>query len=207
MRTSESATLASMKTRVKGSWVVGHHSGRHTLIKNGEVVFENDGIIFVGLGSAGDVDEEIDGTGMLVAPGFIDTHVHAGYQAQKRMITDVGRPDYFGQPFLEFDVARAGATVGGDPRFFSDEDKRLHDGDPWALFTAVELIRNVVTDLRRDGCARAHAGGAGQGGRAHRDQGLSGGRLRSRRLGWRPRRPAHAGVIHEAAGSQGLRRI
>ena len=113
-----------MKTRVKGSWVVGHHNGRHTLIKDGEVVYENDSIIFVGRGFAGDVDEEIDGTGMLVAPGFIDTHVHAGYQAQKRMITDVGRPDYFGQPFLEFDVARAGTTVGGDPRFFSEEDKR-----------------------------------------------------------------------------------
>jgi cytosine/adenosine deaminase-related metal-dependent hydrolase len=134
-----------MKTRVKGSWVVGHHNGRHALIKDGEVVYENDSIIFVGRGFAGDVDEEIDGTGMLVAPGFIDTHVHAGYQAQKRMITDVGRPDYFGQPFLEFDVARAGTTVGGDARFFSDEDKRLHASDPWALFTAVELIRNGVT--------------------------------------------------------------
>ena len=61
------------------------------------------------------------------------------------MITDVGRPDYFGQPFLEFDVARAGTTVGGDPRFFSEEDKKPHDDDPWALFTAVELIRNGVT--------------------------------------------------------------
>ena len=66
------------------------------------------------------MNDEIDGGGMLVAPGFIDTHVHAGYQAQKRMITDVGRPDYFGKlPFLEFDVARQGATVGGDPRFWS----------------------------------------------------------------------------------------
>ena len=137
--------LKSMKTRVKGRWVVGHHNGRHALIKDGEVVYENDSIIFVGRGFAGDVDEEIDGTGMLVAPGFIDTHVHAGYRAQKRMITDVGRPDYFGQPFLEFDVARARAAVGGDARFFSDEDKRLHASDPWALFTAVELIRNGVT--------------------------------------------------------------
>src|SRR5688500_18980529 len=113
-----------MKTRVKGSWVVGHDNGRHVLVKDGEVVWEDDTIIFVGSRFPGAVDDEIAGTGMLVAPGFIDTHVHAGYQAQKRMITDVGRPDYLGQPFLEFDVARADTTVGGDPRFFSDEDKK-----------------------------------------------------------------------------------
>ena len=134
-----------MKSRIRGAWVVGNDNGRHVLIKDGEVVFEGDGILFVGGHFPGEVDEEIDGTGMLVAPGFIDTHVHAGYQAQKRLIADIGRPDYLGQPFLEFDVPRAGTTVGGDPRFFSEEDKRLHAEDPWALFTAVELIRNGVT--------------------------------------------------------------
>ena len=134
-----------MRTRVKGGWVIGHDNGHHTLIRDGEVVYEDDTIVFVGRDFPGEVTSEIDGTGMLVAPGFIDTHVHAGYQAQKRMITDVGRPDYFGQPFLEFDVAREGTTVGGDPRFFSEEDKKLNADDPWALFTTVELIRNGVT--------------------------------------------------------------
>jgi cytosine/adenosine deaminase-related metal-dependent hydrolase len=134
-----------MRTRVKGGWVVGHDNGRHTLIRNGEVVYENDTIVFVGRDFPGEVGAEIDAKGLLIAPGFIDTHVHAGYQAQKRMIVDVGRPDYFGQPFLEFDVPRDGATVGGDPRFFSEEDKKLQAGDPWATFTAVELIRNGVT--------------------------------------------------------------
>src|ERR1044072_405798 len=61
------------------------------------------------------------------------------------MITDIGRPDYFGQPFLEFDVGREGTVVGGDPRFFSEEDKQRHRDDPWALFTAAELLRNGVT--------------------------------------------------------------
>src|SRR3954469_7155286 len=133
-----------LRKRVKGDWVVGYDRGHHTLIRGGEVVYENDEIVFVGRHYPGEVQAEIEG-GSLVAPGFIDTHVHAGYQAQKRMISDVGRPDYFGQPFLEFDVAREGTTVGGDPRFFSEEDKRLHETDPWALFTAVELLRNGVT--------------------------------------------------------------
>jgi 5-methylthioadenosine/S-adenosylhomocysteine deaminase len=134
-----------MRTRVKGGWVIGHDNGHHTLIRDGEVVYEGDTIVFVGRDFSGGVTDEIDGTGMLVAPGFIDTHVHAGYQAQKRMITDVGRPDYFGQPFLEFDVAREGTMVGGDARFFSEEERKLYADDPWALFTTVELIRNGVT--------------------------------------------------------------
>ena len=134
-----------MRTRIRGSWVVGNDNGSHCLIKNGEVIYENDTILFVGRDFEGDVHTDIDAAGKLVCPGFIDTHVHAGYQAQKRMITDVGRPDYFGQPFLEFDVGRAGTVVGGDPRFFSEEDKLLHKGDPWAMFTAVELLRNGVT--------------------------------------------------------------
>jgi cytosine/adenosine deaminase-related metal-dependent hydrolase len=134
-----------MRTRIRGSWVVGHDNGSHRLIKNGEVVFENDTILFVGRGFEGEVDRDIDASGELISPGFIDTHVHAGYQAQKRMITDVGRADYFGQPFLEFDVGRAGTVVGGDPRFFSKEDEIRHRNDPWAMFTAVELLRNGVT--------------------------------------------------------------
>ena len=36
-----------MRTRVKGGWVVGHDDVKHTLIRNGEVVYENDTIIFV----------------------------------------------------------------------------------------------------------------------------------------------------------------
>jgi 5-methylthioadenosine/S-adenosylhomocysteine deaminase len=136
-----------MRTRVAGDWVVGHENGRHILIRNGEVIYEGDKILFVGSRFEGSVDQHIDASGTLVAPGLIDTHVHAGYQAQKRLITDVGRPDYFGQPFLEFDVARMGTTVGGDPRFFSEEDKERQRNDPWALFTAVELLRNGVTSF------------------------------------------------------------
>ena len=93
--------------------------------------------MFVGRGFAGSVDAEIDGAGMLVAPGFIDTHIHAGYQCSHRLITDVGRPDYFGQPFLEFNTAKKGKWVGGDPRYWGPAEKERFKDDPWAAFTAV----------------------------------------------------------------------
>lgn len=134
-----------MRTRISGTWVVGSKDNRHTLIPNGEVVYEDDRILFVGRGFEGNVDEEIDAEGMLVSPGFIDTHVHAGYQASHRLITDVGRPDYFGQPFLEFNIPKKGKAVGGDPRYFGREEKIKFATDPWALFTAAELLRSGIT--------------------------------------------------------------
>ena len=70
----------------------------------------------------GRVDREIDARGKLVAPGFIDTHVHSGHRASHRLISDTGRGDYFGQPFLEISVPREGTRVGGDPRYLRPDE-------------------------------------------------------------------------------------
>jgi cytosine/adenosine deaminase-related metal-dependent hydrolase len=53
-------------------WVVGHRDGRHCLLRDGEVVFEGDRIIFAGHGFPGEVEERRDYGAALIAPGFID---------------------------------------------------------------------------------------------------------------------------------------
>ena len=70
-----------MRTLIKASWLVGHAAGRHQLIKDGVVVYEGNGIVHVGKTFDGSVDKTIDAAGKLVAPGFIDTHVHSGHRA------------------------------------------------------------------------------------------------------------------------------
>lgn len=60
------------RTLLSGRWVVGHREGRHVLVPNGEVVFEDDRIVFVGRDFPGDVARRIDSPGGLVCPGFID---------------------------------------------------------------------------------------------------------------------------------------
>ena len=102
----------SGRTLVRGGWVVGFSGGAHTLIRDGVVVFEGDRIVHVGHRFDGSVDREIDARGKLVSPGFIDTHVHSGHRASHRLITDTGRPDYYGQPFLDISVPREGTRVG-----------------------------------------------------------------------------------------------
>src|SRR6516162_1667345 len=135
-----------MRTRINGGWIVGHANGQHTLWRDAQLVFENNTILFVGNRFEADVDREIDARDKMVAPGFIDTHVHSGHRASHRLISDIGRGDYFGQPFLEISVARRGTRVGGDPRYLRPDDSSIADELLFnAKFTVAELIRNGVT--------------------------------------------------------------
>lgn len=60
------------RTLLTASWVVGHKDGSHRLLKNGEVVFENGEIVFVGHEFPGEVARRIDFGNALVSPGLID---------------------------------------------------------------------------------------------------------------------------------------
>ncbi len=83
-----------IRTRIRGGWVVGHRGGVRTLDRGHEVVFEGNGILYVRPQFEGRVDREIDAADKLVAPGFIETHVHSGHRASHRLIGDAGRGDY-----------------------------------------------------------------------------------------------------------------
>lgn len=134
-----------MRTMIRGGWVVGYRDPTHTLIPDGVAVYENDRILHVGRSFEGQVDRVIEAKGMLVSPGFIDTHVHCGHRASHRLITDAGRPDYFGQPFLEISVPREGTRIGGDPRYAGAEAMGSREMAVWCDFTVAELLRNGIT--------------------------------------------------------------
>ena len=63
--------------RNQGGWIVGHEKGaQHTSSATACSIYEANKIIHVGHTFAGPVDETLDATDKLLAPGFIDTHVH-----------------------------------------------------------------------------------------------------------------------------------
>src|SRR3977135_2147162 len=103
-----------MRTKIAATSLVAHERGKHALIRDGEVVFEGNRVLHVGKGFEGRVDKTIDATGKLVAPGFIDTHVHSGHRASHRLITDTGRPMYYGQALLEIFVPQRGQAAQGE---------------------------------------------------------------------------------------------
>jgi 5-methylthioadenosine/S-adenosylhomocysteine deaminase len=141
-----------VRTLIRGGWVVGFAGGGHTLVPDGVVVYEDDRIVHVGRRFDGRADAEIDARGMLVGPGFIDTHVHSGHRASHRLITDTGRPEFFGQPFLEISVPREGTRVGGDPRYARPTDADADTGNRLlATFTVAEMLRNGITTFMEFG--------------------------------------------------------
>jgi len=59
-------------TLIKADWVVGHENGGHRLLKQGQVVFDEGKILFVGHDFSGQVARQIDFGNALISPGLID---------------------------------------------------------------------------------------------------------------------------------------
>lgn len=86
-----------MKTKLKGRYVIGYDGYDHVILKNAEVVYENETIIYVGKNYRLDVDEVIDSGNAIISPGFIDLnalgdidhdilHVEAPTKRQKNLL-------------------------------------------------------------------------------------------------------------------------
>lgn len=60
------------RTALSARWIVGYRDGGHHLLENGEIVIEDDQVIFVGPRFAGEVARRVDLGEVLISPGFID---------------------------------------------------------------------------------------------------------------------------------------
>ncbi|MFP4200736.1 MAG: chlorohydrolase family protein [Clostridia bacterium] len=65
-----------MKTKIKGRYIVGYDESRgsHVIIPDGEVVIEDNQILFTGKAYEDPVDRVIDRTDCLIMPGLINAH-------------------------------------------------------------------------------------------------------------------------------------
>lgn len=61
-----------MRTKITGRFVIGYQHDDHTILPQGEVIYEDDTITFVGRDYPGAVDQTIDAGNALISPGFID---------------------------------------------------------------------------------------------------------------------------------------
>ncbi len=131
-----------MITLVKAAFVVAYEQGDHVIIRDGEVAYEGDSIIFVGKSFAGTPDAVIDAGDAILGPGFIDLDAladidHALIDSWHGPDTATGldwSEDYF---------------LHRRRDFFSAEDRDFGTSSPFT-----QLIRNGITtrhaDRRRD---------------------------------------------------------
>ena len=61
-----------MRTKLSAKYVVAFDGSRHVLLRDGQVVFEGNTIVFVGREYPGRCDEELDCGNAILSPGFVD---------------------------------------------------------------------------------------------------------------------------------------
>jgi 5-methylthioadenosine/S-adenosylhomocysteine deaminase len=122
-----------VRTLIRGGWIVGYQHDRHALIRGGVVVFEDDRVIHVGPSYDGEFDQEIDASGCLVSPGFINIHAVANIDVQT-LALDVARSGFVS--------SRAYAVEGTGDLEFSGQQLKTS-----ALFSLAELLRGGSTTI------------------------------------------------------------
>ena len=197
-----------MRTLIRGGWIVGFQGETHALVRDGVVVFEDGSILHVGADFDGDVDREIDARGMLVAPGFIDMHVH-GRPSGVAPADYRHRPAGLLRPAVPGDQRAGGRGRGrrgirgtrGRTRPGANEGTDLH-----ATFTVTELLRNGVTTFMEIGSQlRVQEGLLGEvdrlGARAYLGPGFDSGRWVADPKGRLKRAPDEAAGWREFEGA------
>lgn len=91
-------------TKIKNtSFVVAFDGKEHYIIKNGELAYSGNEIIYVGDAYKGNADEEIDAKNGLVVPGFINMHTHLGASpVEKGFLEDKGSRNFYMSGLYEY---------------------------------------------------------------------------------------------------------
>ena len=88
--------MTSQKTRIKASYIIAFDGTKHRYLKDGELVYAGEDILYVGKEYRGAVDKTIDATRKIVSPGLISTHAHLSESPFDRsFVEDRGNPQFF----------------------------------------------------------------------------------------------------------------
>lgn len=129
------------RTRIDASHIIAYQDGGHRHLRDGTIVLEGNEIVYVGpAGSwSGTVDETIDGGGMVVTPGFINTHTHL-YESplDKSFVEDKGRRQFYLSGLFEYLPVRSMAM----------DDEAAH---ACLAYSMAELLRTGTTTVMEIG--------------------------------------------------------
>ena len=124
-----------MRTCLKASYVAGFNGWSHELWKNGEVVFSDDTIEFVGRDFPGNVDRTVDYGHALISPGLIDLDA-LGDLDSGVLTFENGNKLEMGRLWSEDYLRR------GPQETYTEEEERFK-----YRYAFTQLIRNGVTTV------------------------------------------------------------
>jgi len=120
-------------TRVKARYVIGYDGKSHRTLKDAEVVYSGDTILFVGRDYGGPVDHEIDGGNAILGPGFIDLNALADLDTT--VLAFDNHPDWAKGRVWPEDYLKSGPA-----EMYSDDEQTFK-----MKYAFVQLIRNGIT--------------------------------------------------------------
>jgi 5-methylthioadenosine/S-adenosylhomocysteine deaminase len=122
-----------VRTLIAARHVVGYQGGGHRLLDNGEVVVEEDRIVYVGPRYGGTVDLRIDARDKLLIPGFITVHSHVtNSPLTKSFLEDCGNPFHY---------------MSGLYEYLAVTETTPADGAIAATFSLVEMLKSGITTV------------------------------------------------------------
>jgi 5-methylthioadenosine/S-adenosylhomocysteine deaminase len=102
--------MTSEKTKIRASYIIAFDGRVHRYLRDGELVFEGEDILYVGKNYEGEVAKTIDAAGKIISPGFINTHTHLSSSPMDRsFVEDVGNPQFYFSGLYEMLPARSEA--------------------------------------------------------------------------------------------------
>src|SRR6188768_1142506 len=97
---------------INASHVIAYQDGGHRHLRDGVIVTDGSDIVHVGPAGSWQepVGEVIDASGMVVTPGFINTHTHL-YESplDKSFVEDMGRRQFYLSGLFEYLPVRSAA--------------------------------------------------------------------------------------------------
>jgi 5-methylthioadenosine/S-adenosylhomocysteine deaminase len=104
-----------MRTLIEGGWVVAFTGTHHEVYEQGSVVVDDDRIAYAGPPYTGAADIRLSARGKLVAPGFINTHVHTAGNGGDYLLLDMAKSDYRTANYMSFAAPLKGALTPPPP--------------------------------------------------------------------------------------------
>jgi cytosine/adenosine deaminase-related metal-dependent hydrolase len=124
------------RTRIRCGELIAFDGRDHRLLRDVDLVVADDRVESIGRTVSGPVDAEIDASHRLVAPGFVNLHLHSGSTVATRLVTERRFPALFNAGYLAFSPKKGATPIGARERAAIG-----------GLATAVELLKSGCTTI------------------------------------------------------------